>query len=186
MSFEFKKGTQLMKTFFREVLITLIIAVVIYLGLQLIIDSRGISSGSMEPTLQIGQRLIVSKLTYKFHEPKRGDIIVFHPPKEPENSTPFIKRIIGLPGETVEVQNNTVYINGQPLDEPYIKEPINYTMPAVKVPRNEYFVLGDNRNVSGDSHTGWTVPREDIIGKAWLTTWPPSAWGLVEAATYAK
>ncbi len=175
-----------MRSFLREVLITLIIAVVIYLGLQLVIDSRVIPSSSMEPTLQIGQRLIVSKLTYNFHEPERGDIIVFHPPNEPRDSTPFIKRIIGLPGETVEVQNNTVYINGQPLDEPYVKETIRYTMSKVTVPRNEYFVLGDNRNVSGDSHTGWTVPRENIIGKVWLTTWPPSAWGFAEAVTYGN
>lgn len=175
-----------MKSFLREVLITLIIAVVIYLGLQLVIDSRVIPSSSMEPTLQIGQRLIVSKLAYNFHEPERGDIIVFHPPNEPWDSTPFIKRIIGLPGETVEVQNNTVYINGQPLDEPYVKETIRYTMSKVTVPRNEYFVLGDNRNVSGDSHTGWTVPRENIIGKAWLTTWPPSAWGFAKAVTYSN
>lgn len=174
-----------MKAFLREALITLLIAVVIFLGLQLVIENRIIPSSSMEPTLEIGQRIIISKLAYKFDEPARGDIIIFHPPKEEWDSTPYIKRIIGLPGETVEVKDNAVYIDGEPLDEPYIKNDIKYTMAAKTIPDDEYFVMGDNRNISADSHTGWTVPYENIIGKAWFTTWPPSAWGLVGNVAYA-
>lgn len=169
-----------MKPVIRELLITLLLAVLIFLGLRAVIDSREIPSSSMEPTLQIGQRLIVEKVTYHFHDPEMGDIIVFHPPNQPRDATPFIKRIIGLPGDRVEVKDDGVYVNGQKLDEPYIKEPAAYTMPEVTVPDNEYFVLGDNRNVSADSHIGYTVPRDNIIGRAWLSIWPPSQWGLID------
>ena len=169
-----------MKAFLREILVTLVLAMVIFFGLQAIIDSRIIPSSSMEPTLQIGQRLIISKVTYTFHEPERGDVIVFHPPHRPKDATPFIKRIVALPGETVEVKNGKVHINGTELYETYIKEPPSYTYKMV-VPENEYFVLGDNRNHANDSHTGWTLPRENIIGKAWLSIWPPGEWGLVNS-----
>jgi len=168
-----------MKVVLREAAITLALAALIFFGLQAVIDSRIIPSTSMEPTLQIGQRIIVSKVSYLFHEPERGDIIIFHPPNQPEDATPFIKRIIGLPGDTVEIKDDAVYVNGQRLDEPYIKEPPAYTYPETKIPENQYFVLGDNRNVSADSHTGYTVSRDSIMGKAWLTIWPPSQWGLV-------
>jgi signal peptidase I len=174
-----------MKSFLRETIITLLIAVVIFLGLQMVIESRIIPSSSMEPTLQIGQRLIISKLEYRFGEPERGDIIVFHPPNQDWDSIPYIKRVIGLPGETVEIKDNAVYIDGQALEEPYIKSDIKYTMALVTVPDDEYFVMGDNRNVSADSHTGWTVPAENIIGKAWFSSWPPSSWGFIEDAAYA-
>jgi len=133
----------------------------------------------MEPTLQEeGQRLIISKITYLFHEPERGDIIVFHPPHKPKDEPPYIKRIIGLPGDTIEIKGGAVYINGSKLYEPYVKNPPNYTIAKLTIPENEYFVLGDNRPVADDSHNGWTVKREDIIGKAWLSIWPPSKWGL--------
>ncbi len=172
-----------MRTFFRDILATIILAVVILLVLNAIIGIPPsiIPSGSMEPTFQIGQRLIVSKITYAFREPERGDVIIFHPPFESEE--PFIKRIIGLPGESVEIKQGTVYIhkNGNvlPLDEPYIKEPPIHVFRGALIPEGEYFVLGDNRNNSSDSRTGWTVKREGIIGKAWLSIWPPGRWGLV-------
>lgn len=168
-----------MRTFLREAAITLILAALIFFGLHAVIDSRSIPSPSMEPTLQIGQRIIVSKISYLFHEPKMGDIIIFHPPNQPEDAIPFIKRIIGLPGDTVEIKDESVYVNGHKLDEPYVKEPPSYTYPKKKVPENQYFVLGDNRNSSADSHTGYTVSRDSIIGKAWLSYWPPSRLGIV-------
>ena len=172
-----------MKSFLREVLITLILALVIFFGLRITIDNRVIPSGSMEPTLQIGERLIISKLAYISREPARGDIITFHHPQQPEDAIPFIKRVIGLPGESVEIRDETVYIhqNGGvfALDEPYLKEPPSRDFQGDTIPENEYFVLGDNRNNSGDSRTGWTVPRQNIIGKAWLSIWPPDEWGLV-------
>jgi len=140
----------------------------------------------MEPSLEEGQRLLVNKAVYKFHEPERGDVIVFHPSHNPGDE--YIKRIIGLPGESVEIKQGTVYIHKQdgnvlPLDELYIKEVPSRPFNGNTIPENEYFVLGDNRNNSNDSRNGWTVKREDIIGKAWLSIWPPSTWGL--APNYA-
>jgi signal peptidase I len=135
----------------------------------------------MEPNLQESQRILINKMVYTFHEPERGDIIVFHPYNN--SQADFVKRVIGLPGETIEIKEGTVFIhkdgNILPLDEPYIKEQITRTFEGNPIPQDEYFVLGDNRNNSNDSRTGWTVKREDIIGKAWLLIWPPGEWGLV-------
>ncbi len=135
----------------------------------------------MEPGLEEGQRILVNSVVYHFHKPERGDVIVFNPPFESEG--PFIKRIIGLPGESVEIKQGTVYIHGKgevfPLNEPYIKEPPINSFNGGIIPEDEYFVLGDNRNNSGDSRGGWTVKRKDIIGKAWLEIWPPNKWGLI-------
>jgi len=166
-----------MKTFLREAAITLALALLIFLLLQTVIGNTGIHYSCMEPNIHEGQRIIISKIAYKLHEPQRGDVVVFHAPLAPEED--YIKRIIALPGETVEVKDGLVYINGKALDEPYIMEPPTYTYPAKEIPENEYFVLGDNRNDSNDSHEWGTVPRENIVGKAWLSIWPPSDWGLV-------
>lgn len=167
-----------MRFFLREILGTLILAVVIFLLLQATVQSFIVVGSSMKPSLHDGQRLLVSKAVYIFHEPEWGDMVVFRSPNNQE--TDFIKRIIALPGDTVEVEGGVVYVNGSPLDESeYIKEQPKYKLSATKIPQNEYFVLGDNRNNSNDSHNGWTVPRQNIIGKAWLSIWPPDRWGLV-------
>jgi len=172
-----------MRAFLREILVILIIAIVIFAGLQLIVQDYIIEQYSMEPSFQEGQRVLVSKVVYKLNEPERGDVIVFHPPPPySPKATPFIKRIIGLPGDTVEIKMGSVYVNGSQLHEPYIKESPKYTFHQYKIPEDNYFVLGDNRNNANDSHSGWTVPRRNIIGKAWLSIWPPSEWGL--AANY--
>lgn len=167
-----------MKAFFRETIITLILALVIFFTLQSTLKSFEIHLSSMENSLHEGQRVLVSKITYRFHEPERGDVIIFRT----SNNQRFIKRIIALPGESVEIRGGTVYIhqNGTvfPLDEPYIKEQPNNDFQRDIIPENEYFVLGDNRNNSNDSRKGWTVKREDIIGKAWLSIWRPEWWGL--------
>ena len=167
-----------MKAFLRDVLITLILAVVISFGLRAVIEPYIVQERCMQPNFQEGQRIFVNKVVYKFHEPERGDVIVFHPPP-PYDSTeiPFIKRIIALPGDTIEVKNRALYVNGSKLHELYIKEPANYTLKRETV-KDGYFVLGDNRNNSNDSHTGWLAPRQNIIGKAWLSIWPPDKWGL--------
>ncbi len=175
-----------MKAFLRDILITLIIAAAISFGLRAVISQPIVISSSMEPTLQIGQRLIVTKIIYFFHEPERGDIITFYPPNNQNEE--YIKRIIGKPGESVEIKEGTVYIHKESgtvlsLDEPYIIELAKQPFKGGTIPKNEYFVLGDNRNNSGDSRTGWTVPRQNIIGKAWLSVWPPDKWGL--AANYS-
>ncbi len=127
--------------------------------------------------LQNGQRLIVVKPVYHFTEPQRGDIVIIHPPVAPDKQ--WVKRIIGLPGDTVEVKNSMVYVNNIPLAEPYIKAPPAYTLAPYKVPADNYFVMGDNRNNSTDSHYGWTVTRENIVGEVWLRIWPFNNWGIV-------
>ena len=168
-----------MRASLREILVTLVLAVVIVFLIQTTVQSCPIVGSCMEPTLQEeGQRLLISKVVYHFHEPERGDIIVFHPPHKPQKTPPYIKRIIGLPGDTIEIKEGVVYIDGSQLYEPYVKNPANYTVPEREIPENEYFVLGDNRPNADDSHNGWTVSRQDIIGKAWLSIWPPSKWGL--------
>jgi len=135
----------------------------------------------MEPSFEEGQRLLINKVVYKFYEPERGDVIVFQPTNN--RRVDYIKRIIALPGESVEIKEGKVYIykNGNVLllDEPYIKQPPSRDFRGDIIPEDEYFVLGDNRNNSNDSRNGWTVPRQDIIGKAWLSFWPAKEWGLV-------
>lgn len=166
-----------MKTFLRDTLITILLTGVIFFLLQATVQVSIVTGPSMEPDLYHGQRIVVYKTAYLFHPPERGDIIVFRPPRE-LGATPFVKRIIGLPGDTVEVKEGIVYINGSPLDEPYIKEPPTYTLAKEKITGNNYFVLGDNRNNTSDSHVWGTVPHQNIIGKAWLSIWPPDSWGL--------
>jgi signal peptidase I len=165
-----------MKAFFREVFFTLLIAAVIVVGFQYTLQTFRIYMSSMEPSFHEGQRLLVNKTAYFFKEPERGDVIIFH---APNHSDDYIKRAIATPGDTVEIKDNAVYINGIALDEPYVMAEPNYTMTETVVPPGKYFVLGDNRNNSNDSHRGWFASREDIIGKAWLSTWPPESWGVV-------
>jgi signal peptidase I len=166
-----------MRTLLRDIVITLILAIVIFLLLQFTVQSFVVVGSSMQPNFQEGERLVVNKVSYRLHQPERGDVIVFHPPNKQQAD--YIKRVIARPGETVKVENGMVYINGLPLDEPYLNELPKYTLSEQKVPENEYFVLGDNRNNSNDSHNGWTVPEENIIGKAWLSIWPPREWGVI-------
>lgn len=166
-----------MRAFFRDLVITVILAVVIFFALQFAVGNFVVIGASMQPSFYEGDRVVASKLTYKFHEPERGDVIIFLPPRSMEED--LIKRVIGLPGDIVEVKDGVVYVNNKPVDEPYIKSPPNYTYTTEIVPEGEYWVLGDNRTNSNDSHTGWTVPREDIVGKACLIIWPPSHWGVV-------
>ena len=166
-----------MKSFFRELLLTLILAFVIFFLLQTTIQTFVVIGSSMEPNLHEEERLVISKVVYHLHEPERGDIIVFHPPNG--QKTEYIKRVIALPGEMVEIKSGAVYINGSKLNEPYIKEVPRYSFHEREIPEGEYFVLGDNRNNSNDSHNDWTVPHQSITGKAWLSIWPPNKWGVI-------
>ncbi|MDO8567104.1 MAG: signal peptidase I [Dehalococcoidales bacterium] len=166
-----------MKVFFREIVITLALALIIFFAVQSTVQTFVVVYSSMEPNFQEGQRLLVNKVGYFFGAPSRGDVIIFKAPGNRKGD--FIKRVIGLPGDTVEVKSGGVYINGKRLSEPYIKDPPAYTLAPQKIPADNYFVLGDNRNNSDDSHAGFLVTRDSIIGKAWLSTWPPAKWGLV-------
>lgn len=148
-------------------------------------EPRYIPSESMLPTLEIGDRLIVEKLSYYSHFPQRGDIIVFAPPPQLQEQgylqeQAFIKRVIGLPGDRVAIQNDRVYINQQPLFENYIAEPPNYEMSPIVVPPDQLFVMGDNRNNSNDSHIWGFLPQENIVGHACFRFWPLERFGRVK------
>lgn len=166
-----------MKGLIREVVITLGLALIIFIVMQTTIQSSIVDGSSMQPGLENGQRLIVLKTAYTFGEPQRGDIIIIHPPVAPHKQ--WVKRLIGMPGDTVEVKDGTVFINGIPLDEPYIKDEPEYRFGPYTVPEGNYFVMGDDRNNSTDSHYGWTVTRDNIVGEVWLRIWPLSEWGIV-------
>jgi signal peptidase I len=168
----------------REIGITILIAIAVFVCLRLTVQSYTVVMSSMEPNFQEGECIMVNKVSYHSSGPQRGEVIVFDPPFE--SQYPFIKRVIGLPGETVEIKDEKVFIDGIPLEEEYIMAPPNYTMPVTEIPEDEYFVLGDNRNNSNDSHNGWAVPRDKIIGKAWFTYWPPSKWGIVKHYSYPE
>ncbi|MBD2098900.1 signal peptidase I [Trichocoleus sp. FACHB-591] len=164
-----------------EGLKTIGLSVILALGIRTFVaEARYIPSGSMLPTLQINDRLIVDKLSYHFHSLERGDIVVFSPTqtlKDQGFKDAFIKRVIGLPGEKVEVKGGRVYINDQPLREEYIDEKPSYQWGPVQVASDSYLVLGDNRNNSYDSHYWGFVPRDRIIGRAVVRFWPPNRVG---------
>jgi signal peptidase I len=168
----------------REVGITILIAVAVFAALQLSVQSYTVVMSSMEPNIHNGECIVVNKATYRSSDPQRGDVMVFDPPFD--SPRPFIKRVIGMPGDIVEVKDNKVFINGIPLDEEYIMAPPNYEMTVKEIPEGEYFVLGDNRNNSNDSHNSWTVSRDDVIGKAWFAYWPPSTWGVIDHYSYPE
>ncbi len=161
----------------REIIITIVLALAIFFAARATIQTYEVYQSSMEPGLYEGQRVVVVKAVYWFGEPQRGDVVVFSAPDGSDEE--YIKRIVGLPGDTVEVVQGIVYVNGNRLDEPYVKRSFTYSLTQRTVPEDSYFVLGDNRDISNDSHRGWLLPRDNIIGKAWLITWPPSDWGMV-------
>ncbi|MCD6519839.1 MAG: signal peptidase I [Anaerolineae bacterium] len=166
------------KSWLRELLESVLPAVVIVLVVNIFLaQATRVEGQSMEPNLHSNERLIIEKVSYHFHPPRRGDIIVLRRPYG--SSEPLIKRVIGLPGEVVEIKNGRVYINGKPLDEPYLNQATWGNMPPRLVPEEHVFVLGDNRGASNDSRAFGMVPFDDIIGRAWLRYWPPSEIGLI-------
>ncbi len=168
-------------------ILSFLLYVVVVVGITfLIIHYVGqrtyVSGSSMENTLSDGDNLIVDKITYRFSDPKRYDIIVF--PYQYEENTYFIKRIIGLPGETVQIVDGTIYIDGEALQESYGREVMKNSGLAadpVTLGEDEYFVLGDNRNDSTDSRdpSVGKIPRDRIIGRAWVRIWPLSKIGIL-------
>ncbi len=166
-----------------EGLKTIGLSIVLALGIRTFVaEARYIPSGSMLPTLQINDRLIVDKVSYRFETPQRGDVVVFNPTDEllrQNFKDAFIKRVIGLPGETVEVLNGRVYVNGKALNEDYVADRPEYQWGPQRVPDGSYLVLGDNRNQSYDSHYWGFVPREKIIGRAVVRFWPLDRIGTI-------
>jgi signal peptidase I len=174
------------------------------LGARAVVQNFRVEGISMQPNFVGGQVLVINRAAYfhldggpfanilpavhqgsaafPFGGPRRGDVVVFRAPPEPD--TDFIKRIIGLPGDHVAVRNGSVFVNGTPLQEPYIAFPADYNYPdpgsELVVPDENYFVLGDNRPDSLDSHFGWFVPINALVGKAWVRYWPPTDLGVVQ------
>ena len=179
-----------MNRIIRELLNTAIYLLCVLGAVWLVITFVGqrteVEGASMENTLHNGDNLIVDKLSYRFHDPERFDIIVF--PFQFQDNTYYIKRIIGLPGETVQIMDDgSIYINGEKLEENYgmevIKpETIGRAAEPIELGDDEYFVMGDNRNNSSDSRTDMVgnIKRENIIGKAWLRIWPVSDFGILQ------
>jgi signal peptidase I len=172
-----------------EYVVLAVVAIAVALLIQaFLVKPYRIPSESMENTLLIGDRVLVDRISWRFSDPKRGDIVVFHPPF---SGPVLIKRIIGMPGDTVSLKDHAVYINGQKLSEPYVRtirgqpvpsDPFDNGLPwslqsPYKVPAGDYFVMGDNRTDSGDSREFGPVPRAQLVGRAFARYWPPKRIG---------
>jgi signal peptidase I len=160
----------------REVGETVLIAGILFLAVNLVTARIRVEGSSMEPSLHDGEFVVINRLAYRWANPDRGEIIVFNFPLDPERR--FIKRIIGLPGDTVSVHQGIVFVNNIPLEEPYIYAPPEYDGEWI-VEEGHYFVLGDNRNNSSDSQNWGSLGAEEIIGKAVIVYWPINDLGII-------
>lgn len=189
-----------------ELLQTILLTLLIFVAVRSVVQNFRVEGASMEPTLSTGQYLLINKaayfhvdgtpledilptteqgtVSYLFGGPERGDVAVFRAPTQPDKD--FIKRIIGLPGDVVVIRSGQVFVDGQLLEEPYIQFTASYNYPTngqpIRVPDGQYFVLGDNRPNSSDSHLGWFVPVDNLVGRAWVSYWPPATWGAAPHA----
>jgi len=167
-----------LSSFVRDIFITILVALLLFLGAQYSIQNPEVIGPSMQPALHTGERVLINKLAYRFGKlPHRGDIVVLDPPDK-SSSMDYIKRIIGLPGESIELRGGITYVHSadgvSALQEPYVQTPSTQNYTGNIIPSGQYFVMGDNRDNSNDSRAGWTVPLADIVGKAWAITWPIS------------
>jgi len=184
----------------REIVETVLLAILVFLAVRASVQHYRVEGTSMDPTLTDGEFLLVNSLVYAeiniekvgdvvpfwdpdppaqrqvFHGPDRGDIIILHPSQRDDRD--LVKRVIGLPGDTMEIRDGTVYIDGRELIERYVKEPWHGGMAPITLPADYYFVMGDNRNNSADSRSFGPVNEDDIIGKAMASWWPRETWGL--------
>ena len=175
---EFRQPTEV---FVREIVETLLLTFFIFWIVHSLVGRYRIDGSSMNPTLLNGEYLVINNLVYLLDDPVNGDIVVF---RHPRNDLNLIKRVIGVPGDTVKIENGTVWVNGEALNEPYIAAPPSYNG-EWDVPDGSYFVLGDNRNNSSDSHSWGFLPMENLLGKAMYVYWPPADWGEVPHYTQA-
>lgn len=176
-----------------EIVETLVLTLVIFLVIQnFVAQPYRVQQQSMEHTLEPDQYVLVDKLTPRFDDYKRGDIVVFNPPAgwaQGEPGTPFIKRIIGIGGDTIEIKDSRVYVNGTALDEPYLFEgqPTTATdQSRWTVPAGDYFVMGDHRENSADSRIFGPISRVDVIGRAWLRYWPINTFGVLPTPVHPE
>jgi signal peptidase I len=166
----------------RELIETIALTLIIFLVIRFAAQSFRVDGASMEPGLHTDEFVIVDKMSYLFQSPQRGDVIVFHYPVDTRKD--FIKRIIGLPGDTIHVTSNSVIVDGQILHEPYISHPSNFENNTWKLGRDQFFVMGDNRENSLDSRSWGLLDRSYIIGKAVAVYWPVNDWQLIN--TYSS
>ena len=193
-----------MRALIRELIETVILALLIFVGLQFSVQNFRVEGSSMEPTLEGGQYLLVNKLVYlrldprglsglipfydndreevfPFHGPRHGEVIIFRFPNDP--SRDFVKRVIGIEGDVLEVRQGQVLVNGTKVDEPYITRKDQRNMEPITVPPESYFVMGDNRLLSNDSRQGGPVPAGNVVGRAWVRYWPLDGWHTLHAFT---
>ncbi len=163
----------------RELVETVVLSLLIFLAIRQVVQNYRIENHSMEPSFYEGQFVLVNKLAFRLGQPERGDVVVFHNPSNTNED--YIKRIIGLPGDQVEIRNQTVYINGQSLleDYPHAPIPMNDYVPPTVVPDDQMFVMGDNRPNSSDSRYFGPINQDLVVGKAWLRIWPLDVFGIV-------
>lgn len=168
------------KSAIREMLESVVIAVLLAAVIRLfILEPFFIPSGSMEPTLMIGDRIIVSKVTYHLREPQPGDIMVFKFPLDPSRN--FVKRLIAVGGDTIEIKDSVLYINNEPVQEDYLPKGLKFEDFGPRtVPENHYFMMGDNRNNSDDSRVWGFLNKDLIVGKAEVIYWPLDRIGLAK------
>jgi signal peptidase I len=169
--------------FLIDIIETLVLSALLFLGINAVSARIRVDGYSMEPTLHSGEFVVVNKLAYKWGQPGYGDVIVFRYPYDPQQE--FIKRVIGLPGDQIRIEDGIVYVNGIAQQEDYIAAPPAYQN-NVTVPGDSYFVLGDNRNNSSDSHSWGPVPKDYVVGKALFVYWPPENWGTISHASTAN
>ncbi len=185
-----------MRTVIREIIETIILSLLLFIGIQFAVQTYQVEGASMRPTLSQGQYLLVNKMVYRhlnvggdaegivrdgdlsqdglifpFHPPQHGEVVIFNFPDDP--SRDFVKRVIGVPGDTVEIRDGHTFVNGAQIRESYAELDDRDEMEAFEVPANSYFVMGDNRRHSNDSRDWGTVPLEYIVGRAWMRYWPP-------------
>ncbi len=170
----------------REIVETVVLTILIFLTIRFVLQSYHVEGPSMQPGLTTDQYVLVNKTAYLFRAPERGDVVVFHAPRDPGKD--YIKRVIGLPGDVIQTDDANVWVNGVQLNETYIAEKYNPSGISWKVPANSYFVLGDNRLVSDDSRDWCYVPKDFMVGKAVAVYWPLNKWEVIPtfAPTYSK
>ncbi len=160
-----------------EAIQTLVLALILYFAIDSVVARVQVENISMQPTLHEGEFIMVNRLAYKHGNYQRGDIVIFHNPVNPRED--FIKRLIGIPGDQIEIRNGKVSVNGVILQEDYIAEPVSY-QGQWTVPEGYLFVLGDNRNQSYDSHSWGYLPQENVVGKAVVIYWPPKDMRIIQ------
>lgn len=182
--------------FFLDIIETIVVALAIFVIIYLfLVQPHQVNGNSMWPSFFSGEYLLTDKISYRFSDPGRGEVIVFHAPEgarcPQELQCDFVKRIIGLPGESLEISGGLVLIDGRQLLEPYLDQAETLPSPTedltslkVQLDDNQYFVMGDNRDHSSDSRSWGSVNRKEIVGKAWLRYWPISRGGFIEEIVY--